>query len=774
MKSGGGWKAVWYTLRMANRVGWLPLWRAMRTKNACKTCALGMGGQMGGMVNEGGHFPEVCKKSLQAMASDMQDRITPEFFARYSIPQLRALSSRELEFCGRIVDPVYAGPGDSHYRVVSWEEALSRLADKLKSSGPERSFFYASGRSSNEAGFLLQLLARLFGTNYVNNCSYYCHQASGVGLSSAVGTATATVQLEDVEHADLYILIGGNPASNHPRLLRSLMQVRRRGGQVVVINPVKEVGLVQFRVPSDPWSLLFGTKIASLYIQPHIGGDVALLTGLARLVLERGGEDRQFIAARTEGFDDFRARVESTCWDDIERASGVERSTIQKLADVYLAARNVVIGWTMGITHHLHGAQNVQMIANLALLRGMVGRPGAGLMPIRGHSNVQGVGSVGVAPQLKQDLLERFEKRLGVAAPRSPGLDTMACVRAADEGRMQSALCLGGNLYGSNPDSQLAARAIGKLDLIAYLSTTLNTGHAWGTAKETLILPVLPRDEEPQPTTQESMFSFVRLSDGGKLRYPGPRSEVSVLTALGALVLGENGPVDWRGLEGHARVRQLIAELIPGFEPLAEIDRTKREFHIAGRRLDQPTFPTPSGRAKFHAIGLPQVPEANGRNLRLMTVRSEGQFNTVVYEEEDIYRGQERRDVILMSQIDIERLGLRPNQLVAVRSGTGELRRQLVRPFDIRPGNALMYYPEANALVSADVDPLSKTPAFKSVLVEIVPEYDAASMTGQSRETGTVASMNRPASPETIKVPAQAPNRTFQSPFPGELPSTSS
>lgn len=726
MKSGGGWKAVLYTLRMANRVGWLPLWRAMRSKNACKTCALGMGGQMGGMVNEGGHFPEVCKKSLQAMVSDMQDRITPEFFARYSLQQLRTFSPRELEHCGRLVDPVYAGAGDSHYHVISWDEALQRLADKLKESGPERSFFYASGRSSNEAGFLLQLLARLFGTNYVNNCSYYCHQASGVGLTSSLGTSTATVQLDDVEHADLFILIGGNPASNHPRLLRNLMQVRRRGGNVIVINPVKELGLVNFRVPSDPWSLLFGTKVASLYVQPHIGGDLALLTGVAKHVLEQHGEERPFIDQKTEGFEGFRRQVETTAWDEIERGAGVSREEIARVAGMYMNAKNVVIGWTMGITHHLHGVQNVQAIVNLALLRGMVGRPNAGLMPIRGHSNVQGVGSVGVTPQLKRAVLERFEKRLGIQAPRSPGLDTMACMSAADRGQMQTAVCLGGNLYGSNPDSRFAGQALAKLDLIAYLTTTLNTGHAWGTAKKTLILPVLPRDEEPQPTTQESMFSYVRLSDGGKPRHPGPRSEISVLTSLGRLVLGEQGVLNWRDLESHERVRQLIADLIPGFEPLARIDRTHEEFHIAGRRLDGVQFPTDSGRARFHALSLPAPPEQDSRKLRLMTVRSEGQFNTVVYEEEDIYRGQERRDVILLSREDMARLGLRPDQLVTVRSAVGELRGQRVRPFDIRSGNALMYYPEANVLVPGDVDPLSKTPAFKSVAVELVAETERA------------------------------------------------
>jgi molybdopterin-dependent oxidoreductase alpha subunit len=703
-------------------VGWMSLWRAMRSRNACKTCALGMGGQMGGMVNEAGHFPEVCKKSLQAMAADMQGGIAPEFFARYSIAQLRSLSPRELEACGRLVDPIYAGPGAAHYRVVSWDEAIGRFATRLKATDPARSFFYASGRSSNEAGFVLQLLARAFGTNNVNNCSYYCHQASGVGLAASLGSGTATVQLDDIDGSDLFVLMGGNPASNHPRLLRSLMAMRRRGGHVVVINPAKEIGLVNFRVPSDARSLLFGSDIASLYVQPHIGGDLALMTGVAKHVLERGGHAPDFIQHHTEGFEAFERQIASTSWADIETGAGVPRETIARVADMYMAATNVVIGWTMGITHHLHGVENVQMIANLALLRGMIGRPSAGLLPIRGHSNVQGMGSVGVTPALKRAIQGRLEERLGIRGSDAPGLDTMACIEACGRGTMDVALCLGGNLFGSNPDATFASEALGKLGLIAYMSTSLNSGHAWGTARETLVLPVLPRDEESQPTTQESMFSYVRLSDGGRPRHQGPRSEVSVLSAVGEHVLGEDGPVDWTALESHQRIRELIADLIPGLEPMADIDRTRAEFHIAGRRLDTPHFPTDSGKARFHSVGLPALPPVRERQARLMTVRSEGQFNTVVYEDEDVYRGQERRDVILISPQDMQRWGLRLDQRVTVRSSVGEMRGRHVRPYDVRPGNALMYYPEANTLVPRDVDPRSKTPAFKSVLVDIVPE----------------------------------------------------
>jgi anaerobic selenocysteine-containing dehydrogenase len=334
-KRGGGWAAIRYTLRMANRVGWWQLWKVMRAKNACKTCALGMGGQAGGMLNELGHWPEVCKKSLQAMVADMQQGLQPEFFQRYSIAELHSLSSRELEYCGRLTQPLHAGPGDTHYRVIDWDTALDRVARQLRDGQPDQNFFYCSGRSSNEAGFLLQLFARLYGTNFVNNCSYYCHQASGVALNDAVGTGTSTVTLDDLENADLFFLIGGNPASNHPRLMRTLMNIRRHNGQVIVINPVKEIGLVNFSVPSDLRSLFFGSEIASLYVQPHIGGDIALLTGVAKLVLERNRIDAGFIAEATEGFERYAEQVRNTSWLEIEQQSGVARALIEKMADSY-------------------------------------------------------------------------------------------------------------------------------------------------------------------------------------------------------------------------------------------------------------------------------------------------------------------------------------------------------------------------------------------------------------------------------------------------------
>ena len=740
-QSGGGWRAIGYSLKLAKKVGFRAMWKAMRSKNSCKTCAVGMGGQLGGMVNEGGYFPEVCKKSFQAMASDMQGAISDEFFQKYSINQLMALSPRELEASGRLVKPLVARAGDTHYQPIEWDDAIARIAERVKASGPERSFFYVSGRSSNEAGFLTQMMARLLGTNYVNNCSYYCHQASGVGLASSIGSGAGTVQLADLDNVDLYVLIGANPASNHPRLMRSLMHIRRKGGRVVVINPVVEAGLVRFKVPSDVRSLLFGSEIASDYIQPNIGGDLALLTGVAKIVLDQNAHDVAFIEKHTDGFDAFKAQVDGTSWDEIESLAGVTRKEITQLALKYIESKNTVFAWAMGVTHQAHGTQTVQMIANVALLRAMIGRRNAGVMPIRGHSNVQGMGSVGVTPTLKTGIIKRFEERLGITPPTSPGYDTMACMKASHRGEMDFALCLGGNLYGSNPDLKFAAESMSKLKQLVYMSTTLNNGHAHARGEETIILPVLPRDEEPQPTTQESMFSFVRLSDGGSPRVEGPRSEVSILANIGRGVFGTDGPIDWKELESHAAIRNLIADLIPGYEEIANIDGSKKEFHVAGRSPSDHTFQTDNGRAKFHAIPITAptvgqaVPDASNQGasdaqagtacpteLRLMTVRSEGQFNTVVYDEEDIYRGQTRRDVILMNSADMQRLGIAHDQRVRVKSDTSEMRYITAREFDIREGNALMYYPEANVLVSTDVDEKSRTPAFKCVGVTVAAE----------------------------------------------------
>jgi molybdopterin-dependent oxidoreductase alpha subunit len=723
---------VRYSLAKAREVGGIwKLYKALRTRNACKTCALGMGGQAGGMVNERGHFPEVCKKSIQAMVADMQRGIPEAFFRTTSIAALQSMTPLELEASGRLTTPLVYRAGENHYEPITWDDALAHIIDRLRGTTPNETFWYFSGRSSNEAGFLLQLFARLYGTNNVNNCSYYCHQASGVGLTSATGSGTATIVLEDIEHADLVFVIGGNPASNHPRLMTTLTRVRRRGGEVIVINPVVEQGLVRFRVPSDVRSMLFSSEIASLYVQPHIGGDLALLLGIAKRIDETGDVDRAFLADACDGWPELRASLAALDWDTVQRSAGVDRQVIFDVAERYARAKNVVFSWTMGITHHAHGVDNVQAIANLALMRGMVGRPNAGLLPIRGHSNVQGIGSVGVTPALKSAFFDALQQHFGIVLPTTPGLDTMGSMEAAAAGALKVGVCLGGNLYGSNPDAEFATAALGKLDMLVGLNTSLNTGHAHGLARETIILPVLARDEEPQATTQESMFNFVRLSDGGPRRHDGPRAETEVIASIAGGVLGRDvpgvdGPIDWNEMRSHDKIRRAIARVVPGYAAVGNIGQTHQEFQIAGRTFHEPRFATPSGRAQLHTHTIPP-PTVSGEQLRLMTVRSEGQFNTVVYEEHDYYRGIERRDVVLMHPDDLSSRGLADDQRVVVASATGAMRGIHVRRFaEIKPGNVLMYYPEANVLVPRTTDPKSKTPAFKGIAVTVKAELRAA------------------------------------------------
>lgn len=720
LKSGGGWQAIRYTLVKARQLGPIRFWRAMRSRNACKTCAVGMGGQLGGMVNEAGAFPEVCKKSIQAMASDMQGRIEPRLFETYSLTELAQLSPRELELLGRLAHPIVAGPGDTHFRVVDWSEALETICASMKSTRPECGYFYASGRSSNEAGFLLQLLARAWGTNNVSNCSYYCHQASGVGLKESIGVGTATVSLEDLDECDYVFVIGGNPPSNHPRLMTKLMELRRRGGQICVVNPLRELGMINFRVPSRPKSMLFGSPIASRYVQVAIGGDIALMIGIAKHLVGLGAVDADFVSGQTTGYAEMQATIDSTTWEEIEAASGLSRLEIEAVAADYAQSKRTIFAWTMGITHHEHGVDNVRWIVNLAALRGMLGKPGAGVLPVRGHSNVQGMGTVGVTPALGKVALQNLSQ-IGLTPPEPEGMDTLAGLEAAHRGDIRWALCLGGNLYGASPDAHYVHDALGAVDTIGYLTTSLNTGHVLGRGKTTVILPVLARDEEPEPTTQESMFSYVRVSDGGTPRHDGPKSEVEILAAIGHRVLANSGAVNWSDLASHDAVRALIAKLVPGMEEVADAGTTKREFQIPGRILHETGFPTPDGRVALSDASIPERAPLASNELRLMTIRSEGQFNTVVYEETDIYRRQERRDVILMNHADMERLGFANDSRVDVSNAVGTMRGILVREFEIAPGCAAMYYPESNVLVPRDRDPRSKTPAFKAAVVAITP-----------------------------------------------------
>jgi len=397
---GGGASKVLYTLSTVGRIGVGKAAKALAAKNTCKACAYGMGGQKGGMTNELGAFPSVCNKSVQAQSTDIQPAIPIEIFA-HPIADLQELSGREMERLGRLDTPIYKAAGSDRYTPVAWDWAIAHAAARLKATDPSRSFFYSSGRSSNEAGFVFQLLARAFGTNNVNNCSYYCHQATSEGLATTIGKGTSTVELEDLSGADLIFVIGANPSSNHPRFIHMLKHCRDRGGDVIVINPAREPGLVRFAVPKSARSMLSGgTEIASDYLQPRIGTDIALLKGLAKAVLAMGAEDGGFRAQHAAGFEAFKADIEKLSWDEITGICGITRADIERGAARYAARQNVVFAWGMGMTHHLNGVENVEAIANLALLRGMIGRRYAGLLPLRGHSNVQGIGTIGVKPVL--------------------------------------------------------------------------------------------------------------------------------------------------------------------------------------------------------------------------------------------------------------------------------------------------------------------------------------------------------------------------------------
>ena len=722
--SGGGLAALTYVLRKGREAGGLlRLYRRLRSRNACKTCGLGMGGQLGGMRNEVGHFPEVCKKSVQAQAGDMAGAIAEDFFRTTPLARLERLGSRELERLGRLVFPVVAGPGDTHLRRVSWSEALDRAAAGLRQTRPEEAFFYSSGRSSNEAAFLMQVVARAWGTPNVHNCSFYCHNASSVALGQVYGSGTASVGLDDVAAADLALVAGANPGSNHPRLVTQLVALRRRRGRVIVVNPLRELGLVRFRVPSDWRSMLIGSTVSDLYLQPHVGADVALFKALLKGVVEAGGVDGDFVAAHTSGWEAVEADLAATPWDALLDASGVARSEIARAVAMLVRARRGVLLWAMGLTHHVHGVDNVLALANLALARGWLGRPGSGLLPIRGHSNVQGVGSVGVTPQLKAAFAARMEELYGIPTARTAGLDTYASMAAAAEGRMRAAVLLGGNLFASNPDRAWAGAALRRLALTVSLTTKLNKGHVHGRGQTAIILPVLARDEESQCTTQESMFNFVRLSEGGEPAVDGDlRSEVEVIAALAELLLPP-GRFDWSAFRSHQRLRQEMAKMVPGYAAIGEIDQTRREFHVAGRVLHAPPFPTGDGKAHFQVTPLPAFAPPPGE-FRLMTVRSEGQFNTVVYEEEDLYRGNRHRDVVMMAAEDAARLGLGEGDPVVVETETGRL-RVTAAIAELRPGNLAMYYPEANALVPRRLDARSKTPAFKSVAARLRPANGA-------------------------------------------------
>ena len=712
-----------YVLSCAQKVGTRKLASAVRSKNTCKACAFGTGGQRGGLHNEYSSRIEICNKNIQAQLSDIRDPIPPQIFEQNSITELSELSPKQLEDLGRLSIPLHKSAKSDNYEAISYDHAFELIAARLQSSDPLRSFFYASGRSSNEAAFILQLFSRLYGCNHINNCSYYCHQASGVGLNNSIGSGTSTIRYGDLHKADLIFVFGANPASNHPRFVKVLLECRQRGGQVIVINPAREAGLVRFASPSNFKSMISGgSEVASRYVQPHVGSDVALISGMAKYLIEADLVDQEYIDSYCEKFDGYSHFLAKLSWTEIESECGLEQSQIESLANIYAQSKRTVFSWGMGLTHHHNGTDNIEAIASLALLRGMIGGEGKGLLPLRGHSNVQGVGSMGVTPTLKTEVFSAIEKEFRVELPKHEGMDTLACIQAANRGEIDFAFLLGGNLFAANPDTSFSGRALSKIPFKVMINSTLNQTHLNGVEGENLILPIRVRDEETQATTQESMFNYLRMSDGGFDRIEALRSEVEIISSIAAEVIG-SGTLDFREFKRHDSIRKAIAKLIPGFAALADIDETKTEFHIDGRYLAKPHFTTKSGRAKFcipTQTSWKTKTTENSNQFTLTSVRSEGQFNTIIYSEEDVYRRQSHRKVLFISAEDIEKLKLKTEDKVDVSNATGTLSSFSIALYDIKPGNVMCYFPEANVLVPQSVDQRSRTPSFKSVSVSIM------------------------------------------------------
>lgn len=717
------------------------LWKTLLHKSACLSCSWGTGGQKGGFTNEVGEKLQRCMNSVQAISADLQSAVPASFFEQFSIEQLQTLDSYSADRLGRLSYPVILRAGQSHYERISWSEALD-IATVAFQKQPERVASYSSGRSSNEAAYILQLMIRALGSNNLADCSDMCHAPSTTGLKAVLGTQTSVVSLESLKETDCVVLMGSNCAYNQPRLMNELIKLRDKGKQIIVINPMMETGLVKFGSPSFPVkSLVTGSEIANLFLQPVPGSDVALFMGIQKSLIERNLIDFEYLQAYTEGAEAVIEQARSADWATITDTCGVSKPEIEAAATIIGKSPKVVFAWGMGITQHTNGVDNVYGICNTALLTGNIGKPGSGVMPIRGHSNVQGFGSMGVTVHLKAEIQQALEQLLGRPLSRVQGYDTRSLIEAADAGNVDSLLCLGGNLYAANPDSKQAHRALGKVETIIYMATKPNLGHFHGLARQqTLILPVLNRFENPHKTTVESGNNFVRLNDEGKthLKAGDLKPEITFLAALAHRLHGDQ-PVNWQRLHDPQYVRQLIAQTIPGYEKIGEIDQTQEEFTIGGRILNQPHFSTPSGKALLKVTPLPDLSlpsteafdlpsDQHGIVLALMTGRSYGQHNTVVYHIGDKYRGMPHRNCILVNRLDAQRLGVAEHGCVTVRGDAGQMENVEVIYGAVRPGAALMFYPEVNVIFSAKIEARSGTPAYKRVPVCVFSPKLAAAL----------------------------------------------
>ena len=686
-----------------------------------------------------------CENGAKAVTWEATNkRVPPTFFAAHTVTSLLAWSDYQLEDQGRLTHPMAYNPEKDIYEAISWDETFARIGAILRNqANPNAVEFYTSGRASNEAAFLYQIFAREYGTNNFPDCSNMCHEATSVGLPQSIGIGKGTVSLDDFDHCELIIAMGHNPGTNHPRMMGTLHEVARRGAPIIVFNPLRERALERFADPQDPLEMatLGATEIASTYLQPKVGGDAAALKGIMKALLEMdevlgpagGVLDHTFIAEHTNGFEPFVADLRATSWRDIETTSGVPEDELRKVAEAYAKSKATIVTYGMGITQHSMGTQNVQQIANLLLLRGNFGKPGAGICPLRGHSNVQGDRTVGITEKPGAAMLQRIEQTFGFRPPATHGHDAVAAMQAIIAGASKVLICLGGNLAVALPDPEACFQAMRQLELSVHIATKLNRSHLL-TGKNSFILPCLGRTERdmqatgPQSITVEDSMSMVHASLG-KLTPASEalKSEPAIVAGMAAATLPKS-KVPWMHLiEDYDRIRDAIESVFPDFQKFNERIRVPGGFRLPLPPTER-IWNTPSGKAEFlRFTGLHEDPVFTDQTiLKLTTLRSHDQYNTTIYGLDDRYRGVfGRRDVLFMNEHDLTERGIEEGDELIVETafGKGQERRMtqvIAVIYQIARGSVATYYPEGNCLVPLDyIDKVSGTPSYKSVPVRV-------------------------------------------------------
>ncbi len=682
---------------------------------------------------------EFCENGAKALASETTRRVIgEEFFAGHSVEELAAKPDHWHEKQGRIGEPMLLRQGASHYAPVTWEDAFRIVAAQMHKLGnPDEAVFYTSGRASNEAAFLYQLLARSYGTNNLPDCSNMCHESSGLAMNDAIGVGKGTVTLDDFLQADTILCVGQNPGTNHPRMLSTLEAAVKGGARLVAVNPLREAGLVGFVHPQHPIATLLAkpTKLASLYLRVRINGDLALFRGVAKALLEMeesmagSALDERFLHDHTVGFDEYRDLIAGASWDRISEMSGISPADIRELAETMAGgSRRVITCWAMGLTQHKNSVATIREIVNVHLMLGAIGREGAGLCPVRGHSNVQGDRTVGIFEKMPESFLAALDRECGIRSPREHGWDTVGAMRAMHRGDAKMFIGLGGNFLQATPDTDFTAAALRKCELTCHISTKLNRSHLV-TGRTGLILPCLGRSErdgDEQFVTCENSMGVVQMSRG-KLQpiSDNLRSEVEIVAGLAAEFFGETHPVPWKWLaEDYDRIRSVIERVVPGFDNYNERVLQPGGFYLPNSAKDR-VWNTPQGRAVFAAGAMDRFEAGEGR-LILQTIRSHDQFNTTIYGLNDRYRGiGNARRVVFVNPEDLAERGISPCSQVDIVSVWKDERRVAKSftavPYEMPRGSAAAYFPEANVLVPVDSQADgSGTPTSKTVEIELI------------------------------------------------------